>query len=357
VIAPLQELCVTVIVCSLTELPDLFEFTVAEMHDLPFGPLLRTALFSHAQRTRYVPECVLRLPNARMQSRFYARDLDRILREVTLSPAAAATSSSSSSSSTSSIYSSSSSSAAATRPKRVTPYRQVILENCVHLSSGALVKLARLSPHLRKLSVAGTPLVRNSTLRAFRKHAPALAELSVRRCPHIDRRSLEEISQLRLLQTLDVSTCPQVTSTQLVRLVRTCTLLRRLNVLSCTQLDDRLLFGLARFAGSLCELQAGWCSLFTDMGACALAIRRGGALTRVSLRGCVNLTDLTGVTFAQHCTSLVVADFAQVPLMTRLTLKCILARCPNLIDVITVVGMQTSIQGGRWCACSLCGDE
>jgi len=202
----------------------------------------------------------------------------------------------------------------------------------------------RVSPHLRKLSLSGTQLVRNSALRALRKNCPALAELSLRRCPHVDARTMTELSHLQLLQCLDVSDCPGVQSVDLVRLARSCTLLRRLVVYKCKQLDDRLLFGLARFASHLRELQAGWCPLFTDMGACALAIYRNTDLVRISLRGCVLLTDQCGVTFAQHCTSLRVADFAEVPLMTRLTLQSILAGCPELIDVITCAGMQTSIQ-------------
>ncbi|KAJ3374760.1 hypothetical protein GGF31_006657 [Allomyces arbusculus] len=146
-------------------------------------------------------------------------------------------------------------------------------------------------PALRILDVADCTDVVLAPLVAGRK-ATALTTLRTARTNVTDAALTAVASASPNLTTLDISECPQLTTTSLSSIARTCPSLRVLDAESCrAAVTDVVLVDLAVGARALRDLRVSGCPQVTDVGAMAVVRRHAASIRALHIDGCPQVSD------------------------------------------------------------------
>ncbi|XP_077166443.1 uncharacterized protein LOC143823746 isoform X2 [Paroedura picta] len=171
-----------------------------------------------------------------------------------------------------------------------------VFQGCQDLSDEAVSVLCQHQPRLTVLDLSGCSELTNRAILALSSRLPDLRCLRLEKLPRVTDAGFQGLSRLRHLQTLNVSECSLVSSSELVKAIGAiegrpqlvslnvafCTLLRDssvtllagalsrslrvLDLSSCTALTNQSLQAISTHLLNLTVLRLAWCKELTDWG-------------------------------------------------------------------------------------------
>ncbi|KAL8194827.1 UNVERIFIED_CONTAM: hypothetical protein K2H54_036793 [Gekko kuhli] len=171
---------------------------------------------------------------------------------------------------------------------------EVVLHDCRDLSDEAVGVLCQHQPHLTTLDLSGCSELTDRAVLALCARLPDLRCLRLEKLPRVTDAGFQGVSHLRHLQSLNVSECSFVSSSELVKALGAIEgrpQLVSLNVAFCSLLKDSSVIALARaLSRSLRVLDLSSCTSITNQSLQAISTHLLN-LTVLRLAWCKELTD------------------------------------------------------------------
>uniref|UniRef100_A0A8C7XBN7 F-box and leucine-rich repeat protein 2 n=1 Tax=Oryzias sinensis TaxID=183150 RepID=A0A8C7XBN7_9TELE len=186
------------------------------------------------------------------------------------------------------------------------------LNGCTKITDSTCLSLSKFCSKLRQLDLTSCVSISNHSLKALRYSFPNLEILS----PFPLTCNEKKITDgCRMLETLNLSWCDQITRDGLVSLCRGCHKLQVLCVSGCGNITDASLTALGLNCPRIKILEAARCSHVTDAGFTVLA-RNCHELEKMDLEECILVTDNTLVQLSIHCPRLQALSLSHCELIT-----------------------------------------
>ena len=138
------------------------------------------------------------------------------------------------------------------------PCSEVLGLDCVCREWACAFRPPRLSLHITRVSLRGTPL--SSALRAFARRFPALSTLSLRGSDACGRDVGVLCTSFRSLISLDLSGCDALQDAHVAAIGAALPQLQMLSLSGCRDVSDAGLAALLAHCRSLSSLLLGWCA-------------------------------------------------------------------------------------------------
>jgi hypothetical protein len=195
-------------------------------------------------------------------------------------------------------------------PTALSEVTQLITLRMAHLSQitdASLRRLRSLSA-LSTLCLSGCTLITREGLACL---PPNLGTLLLRGCPKIDDPcvSSKTIASAGKLITLELSGCP-ITDAGLHDISINFRKLSVLRLISCSSVTDTGLSSLRELPSILTEVNLAYCTAITDAGLLAVTEANAPRLERLSIRGCLRLSDSAMGIVGKHATRLTYLDIS-----------------------------------------------
>uniref|UniRef100_A0A1A8R5Q7 F-box domain-containing protein n=1 Tax=Nothobranchius rachovii TaxID=451742 RepID=A0A1A8R5Q7_9TELE len=153
---------------------------------------------------------------------------------------------------------------------------ELCLQGCKELTDYSVEILVKHQPSLLKLDVSGCTGLTSRSVEAVARGLKSLRHFSLSRDWRITEKGLAELLLLSSLRSLDLSECPHISGSEMVKGLKrpgsARAKLESLNLKSCTYIRDLAVFSLAQLLGDfLRELDLTSCVNVTDLSVCAIA--------------------------------------------------------------------------------------
>lgn len=158
---------------------------------------------------------------------------------------------------------------------------------CLKISDEGLSHIGRSCPKLREIDLYRCGGLSDDGIIQIAQGCPMLESINLSYCTEITDRSLISLSKCAKLNTLEIRSCPSVSSIGLSEIAMGCRLLSKLDIKKCFGINDVGMLYLSQFAHCLRQINLSYCSV-TDVGLLSLS----------SISGLQNMTivHLAGIT-------------------------------------------------------------
>eukprot|EP01121_Diplochlamys_sp_Union-15-3_P020836 TRINITY_DN8253_c0_g1_i3.p1 TRINITY_DN8253_c0_g1~~TRINITY_DN8253_c0_g1_i3.p1 ORF type:complete len:344 (+),score=2.50 TRINITY_DN8253_c0_g1_i3:105-1136(+) len=178
---------------------------------------------------------------------------------------------------------------------------------------------------LTSLDLTGCHEILDSKLRVIGEKCPHLKNLDFSYCSQLSRLSLAAITKgCKCISSISFRGCYQFGLEEIKLITQELTELKSLDLSYCHYIDNETIYNLP---ATLTELSLEYCKSFTDVAIIHLAKKLGNNLSRLSLRGCTQLTDISGRALAFYCRKLERIDLSECNLITDQSIAMLAQRC------------------------------
>ncbi|CDH48303.1 f-box lrr-repeat protein 20 isoform 1 [Lichtheimia corymbifera JMRC:FSU:9682] len=206
------------------------------------------------------------------------------------------------------------------------------LRDCRSLSTHSIACFLHSATQLHALDLSCLDTVTNTTLINSVSQLPLLERLNISWCRNVSGHGVQAIARSCVhLTTLILNGCSQLDETTMATLGRCLTHIQHLSVASCTSLTDQALLAfLQNELPQLSHLNVSQCARLSDTSLRHIALHTTPQLSKLELAGCVLLTDQGFCFLAPRVTSLVHLDLEDLQQITGSTVKALANNEPRL---------------------------
>lgn len=210
-----------------------------------------------------------------------------------------------------------------------TMIRAIDLSNCRKLNDAAMYALCTNCAHLTSIIISYCKMISNAFMGYLATSCSQLRRLNLQRCTGVTDDGFTKFSQNNhaKLQELILSDCSFLTNTTLRNLSVACKSLRVLNLSFCCSLTEESMLGMSMGFTQLQVLDASFCGNFVSDASLATLTANCLELTRLSIRGCVRVTDQGVLHLILSAKKLSALNLTNCNAISKQTIECISSQC------------------------------